>query len=49
MLTDEPMVIQIQYVSPDGSVEEGPQYTIGGPPQTQISAPERHRNATDIN
>jgi hypothetical protein len=35
----EPMVIQIQYVSPDGSVEEGPRYTIGGPPQTPISAP----------
>jgi hypothetical protein len=27
--TDEPMVIHVKYVSPDGSVEDG--YTIGGP------------------
>jgi hypothetical protein len=29
MLTDEPMVIQIRYVFPDGSVKDGPRITVG--------------------
>ena len=46
--TDEPMIIHIVYVSPDGSVEDG--YTIGGPSK-DASAPRRHQRAavaTDI-
>jgi hypothetical protein len=30
--TDEPMVIHVKYVSPDGTVTDG--YTIGGHPKT---------------
>jgi hypothetical protein len=34
--TEEPRVIQIRYVSPDGSVRDGPLYRIGNfrPPGT---------------
>ena len=28
--TDDPMVIRIKYVSPDGTVKDGPQYGTGG-------------------
>jgi hypothetical protein len=32
MPTEEPMVIQIQFVSPDGTLERGPRIIIGGSP-----------------
>jgi hypothetical protein len=37
--TDEPMVIHIKYVSPDGTVEDGPRITCGGSPPTPTSHP----------
>jgi hypothetical protein len=30
MLVGEPLVIQVQYVSPDGSVEDGPRICVPG-------------------
>ena len=30
MPTDEPLVVQIQFVSPDGSVEDGPRISVPG-------------------
>jgi hypothetical protein len=34
ILTAEPVVIQIKYVSPDGSVTDGPLYGSGATPKT---------------
>jgi hypothetical protein len=35
--TDEPMVIQIVYVSPNGSVRDGPRYVIRSPLRRRLS------------
>jgi hypothetical protein len=41
LLDDDPMVIHVEFVSPDGSVRDGPCFTVGGSRRAPLRLPAR--------